>query len=651
MKSRTRHFAIAAILVLFSTAATFAQDVQKNVPYVCNGERIVIDSCNMRDLSDTTTCMVGHPDTILPNGLMKYTTETRGALKKLLPTCKQPTADQVARAKAFEKKQQDTYNANEKKANDENDAIEARARQIGPAKKPRTPEEAAINRCITAGRLPATCTGNMLMKGFEGMIGQVASAFGGGAPAPPPTGLYVGGNFVGKGDWRMEFADGGVALRCGGLDFDQYHYDLSLKNSRVAIAVKTSPKSIVFEQHPDGTWSDAGPAVVNGRVQTGSRAIQGGGGTPGATYRDSVGNSISQSQADQLAASGAHVTSNGNTYTVNSGTTYVPTYAPKTVTCGQAVLTSKGAGPSGIDVATGFLKGMFSDGEKGPEAPAGLRMRGSYAGDGGILLEFFPESAIISCGEAAHAYPYVVRADGNSAVIDLQDPAHTLSFPLMPDGQLNSTPGPYEVKGRTIIGTNDNDDFKFAPLNATCNLTALKAGATPGHVPAALAPATGAAPSLATGNPANPTLSSPGAPTGNAILNITSGFAAQPGVPNPLAGRPMVLLRTDYDSALRGGGITIPAGQTGAKVVAANCANRANPDCQTAMNAIKAAAVSAIRADANGSAALPGVPAGTYYLMISALYNKQTLSWSFKVDLKPGVNSLVLDQRNGAPVN
>jgi hypothetical protein len=646
MKIRTSKLAHAAIAILFSSALAHAQDVQKNVPYVCNGDRIVIDSCNMRDLSDTSTCMVGHPEVILSNGLMKYTTETRGALKKLLPTCKQPTADQVARAKAFEKRQQDAYNANEKKANDENDAIEARAQQVVTGKKPKTPEEAAINRCITAGRLPATCTGNLLMKGFEGMIGQVASAFGGGAPAPPPTGLYVGGNFIGRGEWRLEFADGGVALRCGGLDFDQYHYDLSLKNNRVAIAVKTNPKSIVFEQHPDGTWSDAAAAVVNGRVQTGSRAISGGG-NPGSTYRDSSGNSISQSQADQLTASGGHVTRDGSTYTVNSNApTYVPTYAAKTVTCSQAVLTSKGAGPSGIDVGTGFLKSMFSDGEKGPEAPAGLRMRGSYGGDGGILLEFFPESAIISCGEAAHAYPYVVRADGNSAVIDLQDPAHTLSFPLMPDGQLNATSGPYEVHGRTIIGTNDNDDFKFAPLNATCNLTTLKAGAAPGHAPAAAAP-----PSLATGNPANPTLSSPGAPTGNAVLNITSGFPAQPGAANPLAGRPMVILRTDYDSALRAAGLVIPAGTTGQKFVQTTCANRANPDCQKASNAIKAQAASALRGDASGNAALPGVPPGPYYLMISAQYQNQTLQWSFKVDLKPGANNVKLDPSNATPLN
>jgi hypothetical protein len=99
MKAKPSSLALAAGLVLLGAGAAAAQDLQKNVTYVCGGERLVIDSCNIRDLSDTSTCMVGHPDTILPNGLMKYTNETRGALKKLLPTCKQPSADQVARAK------------------------------------------------------------------------------------------------------------------------------------------------------------------------------------------------------------------------------------------------------------------------------------------------------------------------------------------------------------------------------------------------------------------------------------------------------------------------------------------------------------------------------------------------------------------------
>jgi hypothetical protein len=67
--------------------------------------------------------------------------------------------------------------------------------------------------------------------------------------------------------------------------------------------------------------------------------------------------------------------------------------------------------------------------------------------------------------------------------------------------------------------------------------------------------------------------------------------------------------------------------------------------------AITADAASAIRADATGRASFPGVPPGSYYLMISTQCNKQNLSWGFKVELQPGANSVTLDQRNAIVMN
>jgi hypothetical protein len=80
------------------------------------------------------------------------------------------------------------------------------------------------------------------------------------------------------------------------------------------------------------------------------------------------------------------------------------------------------------------------------------------------------------------------------------------------------------------------------------------------------------------------------------------------------------------------------------------CASR-TPDCQKIMDAIKADAASAVRADANGNATFPGVPAGTYYLMISTRYNNQPLAWGQAVELKPGANSIKLDQSSAVPIN
>jgi hypothetical protein len=69
------------------------------------------------------------------------------------------------------------------------------------------------------------------------------------------------------------------------------------------------------------------------------------------------------------------------------------------------------------------------------------------------------------------------------------------------------------------------------------------------------------------------------------------------------------------------------------------------------MDAVKAAAISAIRADANGAGTLPGVPPGTYYLMISTIYNKKPLVWGQAVQLKAGPNSVTLDQQSATPLD
>ena len=113
------NLSIATLLAVFTPPLSIAQDLTPGLVYVCNGEKLAIDSCNIRDTSDTSRCMIGHPDHVMPNGLMQYTYMTRAEMKKLFPTCTQPTAKNSAAAHAFQQKQQDTYNANAKRAEDQ----------------------------------------------------------------------------------------------------------------------------------------------------------------------------------------------------------------------------------------------------------------------------------------------------------------------------------------------------------------------------------------------------------------------------------------------------------------------------------------------------------------------------------------------------
>lgn len=657
MKARLCSLGFAAVTGLLLVAVSSAQDVQKNVTYVCNGEKLFIENCNMRDLSDISTCMVGHPGTILPNGLMKYTNETRGTLKKLLPTCKQPSGAEIAKAQAFEKKQNDLYEANKKKAEDENDAIEARAQQAVTGKKPQTPEERAIARCITSGRLPASCTGNALLGAFGQMLASVLPSDDK-TPQAPAAGPVMAGVYQGAGNWRLDFITDGVLVNCSVLSPNQQFYKLEFRNDHPIIVINTTPKPLILTLRADGTIVGPGPFVLDGVIATGSA---GGSTTAGhtETQTSTATERVNSYEVPQVGQSGvtSATSAGGGTYDVSKTTTqstYVPgtstpahaTFSAKRVTCPALNLSSKGANIGMETIQTDMLKTMFG-GSKGPPTPPGIRMHGIYAAPTGFSLQFFPESAILGCGpDSARAYPYSVVAEGAKAVAHINAPDHPLALAMRPDGSLEpSDSGAYQVHGRTITGQNDNNDFTFTPMERTCNLALLTPSKTiPSNGGSAATTIASAAGGTAAGG-APSTLSSAAAPLGNAVLNISSGFPAQPGVQNPLAGRSLVLLRDDYDTALKKGGVVIPPGMTGQKYVASICSTR-TPDCQKAIAAIQTNAVSATRADANGKGALPGVPPGSYYLMISTIYNKQMLTWGYKVDLRSGANTVTLDPSN-----
>jgi len=629
--------------------------VQTNVTYVCNGERMLIESCNMRDTSDTSSCMVQHPDRPQHNGFVAYTNETRGTLKKLIPTCKQPSADEIARAQARAKKEQDLQDAAAQPATNNQAApavrnqadAQAQAQAIAASSRPKTPEQRAIARCITSGRLPATCTGNSLLGAFSQMVSSVLPS----ATKEPPPGPEMAGVFQGAGNWRLDFIDGGVLVNCSFLSPNQESYTIEFKNDHTSLVINTTPKPLVLTFRPDGSIVGPGPVTIDGVVASGytpdndATSYSGG-------YKDLNGLSISNGAA---ASSGVPVyDSSGNRvyHPINGGNTGHTNFASRRATCPALNLSSKGASVGMQTMQTNLLKSMFSDGDKGPPTPPGIRMHGIYAASTGFSVQFFPESAVLGCGpDAARAYPYTVVADGVKAVIKVDAPDHPLALTLKPDGTLDpGASGTYQVHGRIVTGQNDDGDFTFVPMEQSCGLAVLSDSK---EIPSD--GGTAAAVSASAGTPGAPAnnggrLSTPAAPLGNAILSIVSGFPAQPNTPNALAGRPYVLLRDSYENALAKGGVSVPQRMSAFKYVASICTSR-TPDCQRILDAVNANAASAVRADANGSGTFPGVPPGTYYLMISARYNNQPLVWEQAVQLKGGANSMTLNQGNATPIN
>jgi hypothetical protein len=602
-----------SLFALVFTAS--AEDIPIHLPYVCNGERLYVDSCNIRDLSDTSTCMVGHPDRPLHNGFTAYTYETRGALKKLLPTCQQPSAKQIAAHEAFQKKQQEIENANAPKPTAQSNAGQAQAARVNipQPRPPQTPEQRRLNRCITSGRLPATCTGNSLLGAFGQMVSQVLPSAAK-EPAPGPT---LAGVFQGAGKWRLDFIDGGVLVNCSILSPNQQNYTVEFKNNRAILVVDTNPKPLVLSLGADGTTMTApGPVTIDGVIASGYDT----------GLRDASGR-----QVDAATSTGPVFNEYGQrtSRSVNTGHS---TFSPKRVTCPALNLSSKGAGAGIQTMQTDLLKSIFNDGDKGPPTPPGIRMHGIFAASTGFSVEFFPESAILGCGaDAARAYPYTVVADGTKSFIKIDAPDHPLTLAFKPDGSLDAGSGPYQVHGRAITGTADNGDFTFAPLEQTCNLAVLTASKT---IPSGAAPATATVVD----------------PAKAATLEIVSALTVPAGQPNPLAGHPYILLRDSFANTLAKAGIAVPQGMSPFRYLATACASR-GPDCQRITDAVKANSAAAIRGDATGHATISGVAPGTYHLIVSTRYNNQPVTWDQPIELKTGPNSLTLDPSNAVPAN
>jgi hypothetical protein len=321
---------------------------------------------------------------------------------------------------------------------------------------PKNAEERALRRCISSGRLPATCTGNQLLGAFGQMVGQVLPS----ASKQPPPGPEIAGVFEGAGGWRLDFIDGGVLVNCSVLAPDQHGYTFDFKNNRASMVINTTPRPLVLTLGPDGTtMTGPGPVVLDGVIVTGYDS----------GLRDASGRAV-----DAATATGPVYDNTGQRVSRTAANTGHATFGSKRVTCPALNLSSKGAGVGVQTMQTDLLKSMFNDGDKGPPTPPGIRMHGIFAASTGFSVQFFPESVILGCGpDSARAYPYTVSADGTRTGIKIDAPDHPLTLAFAPNGSLDPGLGPYQVHGRIVVGQNGDGDFTFAPLEQTCNLGLL----------------------------------------------------------------------------------------------------------------------------------------------------------------------------------
>jgi hypothetical protein len=175
MKSRPVPKAIAALIGLFFAPLAFAQTIQFNKNFTCNGERQSVASCF--DDSDAAGCMVMYPDRPLRGGFTVQEVEKRGDVIKKIQGCMGPSATLASTG------------------NPAPAAPRAATATAAAAPKANTPPPApdpSVAKARAAG-VDMTALGLQLGQGFslpqcpQASIGDVFGAIFGGSTGPPPV--------------------------------------------------------------------------------------------------------------------------------------------------------------------------------------------------------------------------------------------------------------------------------------------------------------------------------------------------------------------------------------------------------------------------------------------------------------------------------
>ena len=518
--------------------------------------------------------------------------------------------------------------------------------------------QAEMRRCVASGRSLRTCFTEGMGSGFEQMVGFNLKQ-------SVPAGFRMTGDYAGGNGFRLIFEPEQVTMVCRGVPAPR-PYTVQVTDTQAVVTIQNESKPAVFSLRPDGKLAGSGPIRLTGQVAAGSHTEQ----TMGMTTQKTT---TTKELTPLEAGNRQDLTRNGQVFTVQedatqlvygpTGTQTVTNFTTKTSDCTLGVMSPVGSSPvhvpkNDFDVLTTIGAGMgtlmkggnLNDATKEMLLPEdeqkiapGLRLSGQYGGESGFSLTFHSESVTLGCGDAEQALPYSVERAGAKTKLVINDNPNPIMFQVMSDGSLVGE-GTVQVNGRIITGTTDdlNKPFVFAPHIARCSVGRLVAGAAASVAKVAVATPSPAPPSVRSTEADAPT-----PPVAGTSLKIT----AAPGVSSLLAGKLLIVLKDNLESVLASAGISAPAGSSRISAWARAC-ERSPRDavCQQGVTSLGPYIVARTGFDGNGIATFNNVPSsGTFYVVADSSYAHH-LIWNLKIDLKLGVNSVVLDEGNTTPI-
>jgi len=158
----------------------------------------------------------------------------------------------------------------------------------------------------------------------------------------------MSGVYVGAGNWRLDFIDGGVLVNCSFLSPNQEVYSLAFRSAGAVVTINSKPSPLVLNVHADGTITGPpGTVTLDGVIASGYHT----------GLHNASGQEVTASEA--MHSSQPVYNDSGMEVSDPSAVSGYSTFSPRQATCPAINLSSKGASAGIQTMQMNVLKTAF----------------------------------------------------------------------------------------------------------------------------------------------------------------------------------------------------------------------------------------------------------------------------------------------------
>ncbi len=502
------------------------------------------------------------------------------------------------------------------------------------------------------------------------------------SPEPVTPGLSLRGFYKSPKFYANFWSERFIQVGCSGVNRNS-SYTLERKGGQILLHIENDDDTVTLAFRPDLALVGPGPLAIHGFVPGGSTTTT----TPGEARQVTTTTQVEMNRTEMSAGQQQNATQTGaQTYTVPQTTTsteYTPPttttapapYIPKTVRCMAGTITPQPAAkPSNApkEESTGLISVVVDAlGGETVYVPNGLRMAGTYYGQGGANIEFLDHKAIVGCHVTRDENPYMVAFRNGEVIVNVEGAGAPLAFKLNLDGTLVGNGATIPIYGQKVVGKNQEGDPVYASSSDTCAYGTLSPQGTnpvanaatetrvnpmPANTNARPAPqgkspmANAATETRANPMPANTNARPAPSATSSTVgsLAIMNGFAGE--TPNRFGNVSLIAVKQSFEDILRNAGFANSTTRQSAIANWGEMCKAQSPRCKQGIDAMKDSYLRMIKLGPNGNVSFSNVPPQTMWLVAIVPYGNQHFVWNLRVDVRAGTNTITFDKSNLATI-